>query len=162
MQWVTPGGKNRRADIWSYCSQSLVTKNIYNYSKAMITTRSCLLFLDIQTTQVGPLITDPPPSRFTTLFEKKKENTQHTWLVTSNTWHVICYTWWELKILSKCQLSSFIGFGFMIEAIFSDIRGLWPLTRLFPLFGKIHNPFIHEKHLRNNNRGKPGKSNESV
>ena len=54
VQWVTPGAGNRRADIEGLLLTIPCQKNIYNYSKAMITTRSFLLSLDIQTRRGRP------------------------------------------------------------------------------------------------------------
>ena len=54
---------------------------------------------------IGPLITDPLPTSFTTLFKK-------IWYLTCDTWHMTCDTWWRVKILSKFQLLSFYGLVF--------------------------------------------------
>ena len=41
--------------------------------------------------------------------------TRDTWHVTPDTWHVTCDTWWGVNILSKFQLPSSNGLGFMIS-----------------------------------------------
>ena len=59
---------------------------------------------------VAPLITDPPPTRSTTLSKKLRHFTRGTWHKTCDTWHVTSDTWWGVNILSKCQLPKSYGF----------------------------------------------------
>ena len=67
--------------------------------------------------RVALLITDPPPTSFTILSKKEKENkfTFDTLHMTCDTWHVTHDTWYvgKVNLLSEFQLSSSSSFSFI-------------------------------------------------
>ena len=74
-------------------------------------------YFNIQTVQnqtgLAPLITDPSPNSFNTLFKKilHVTNAHDMWYVTCDTLHMTGERWEEVNLLSKFQLPSFQGLG---------------------------------------------------